>query len=173
VGQYDREERVFGACGAAAAYRREMLADIGFLDDDFYFSCEDVDLAWRANLAGWETIYVPTAVVYHKLKATGGSVTGSYYDGRNFLYLIWKNYPGPLLRRNWRLILRAQLTITQEALRAWRGEAARARLRGQIAGLLGLPRMWPKRRAIQRRRRLPLGELTARLTPVDASGERR
>lgn len=173
VGQYDEEERVFGACGAAAAYRREMLADIGFLDDDFYFSCEDVDLAWRANLAGWETIYVPTAVVYHKLKATGGSVTGSYYDGRNFLYLIWKNYPGPLLRRNWRLILRAQLTITQEALRAWRGEAARARLRGQIAGLLGLPRMWPKRRAIQRRRRLPLGELTARLTPVDASGERR
>ena len=173
VGQYDREERVFGACGAAAAYRREMLADIGFLDDDFYFSCEDVDLAWRANLAGWETIYVPTAVVYHKLKATGGSVTGSYYDGRNFLYLIWKNYPGPLLRRNWRLILRAQLTITQEALRAWRGEAARARLRGQIAGLLGLPRMWPKRRAIQRRRRLPLCELTARLTPVDASGERR
>ena len=60
-------------------------------------------------------------------------MTGSYYDGRNFLYLIWKNYPGPLLRRNWRLILRAQLTITQEALRAWRGEAARpgcgARLR--------------------------------------------
>ncbi len=173
VGQYDAEEQVFGACGAAAAYRREMLAEIGFLDDDFYFSCEDVDLAWRANLAGWETIYVPTAVVYHKLKATGGSVTGSYYDGRNFLYLIWKNYPGPLLLRNWRLILRAQLGITREALRAWRGAAARARLRGQIAGLLGLPRMWPKRRAIQERRSLPLGELTARLTPVDASGERR
>lgn len=173
VGQYEEEERVFGACGAAAAYRREMLAEIGFLDDDFYFSCEDVDLAWRANLAGWETIYVPTAVVYHKLKATGGSVTGSYYDGRNFLYLIWKNYPGPLLRHNWRLILSAQLAITREALRAWRGEAARARLRGQLAGLRGLPRMWPKRRAIQKGRRLSLGELMARLTPVDASGERR
>lgn len=173
VGQYEEEERVFGACGAAAAYRREMLAEIGFLDDDFYFSCEDVDLAWRANLAGWETIYVPTAVVYHKLKATGGSVTGSYYDGRNFLYLIWKNYPGPLLRRNWRLILSAQLAITRNALRAWRGEAARARLRGQLAGLRGLPRMWPKRRAIQKGRRLPLGELMARLAPVDASGERR
>jgi GT2 family glycosyltransferase len=173
AGQYDQEERVFGACGAAAAYRREMVAEIGFLDDDFYFSCEDVDLAWRANLAGWETIYVPTAVVYHKLKATGGSVTGSYYDGRNFLYLIWKNYPGPLLRLHWRVILSAQLAISREALRAWRGEAARARLRGQLAGLLGLPRMGAKRRAIQQRRHLPLGELMDRLTPVDATRERR
>jgi GT2 family glycosyltransferase len=172
-GQFEAEEQVFGACGAAAAYCRAMLLETGFLDDDFYFSCEDVDLAWRANLAGWEAIYVPTAVVYHKLKATGGSVTGSYYDGRNFLYLIWKNYPGPLLRRFWWPVLRAQLTISWEALRAWRGEAARARLRGQVAGILGLPRMWSKRRAIQRHRRLPLASLKARLTAVDAPGERR
>ncbi|MCA9970844.1 MAG: glycosyltransferase family 2 protein, partial [Anaerolineales bacterium] len=117
VGQYDREEFVFSACGGAAAYRRAMLDEIGFLDDDFFFSCEDVDLGWRANLAGWRVLYVPTAVVYHKLKATGGAVTGSYYDGRNFLYLIWKNYPTSLLRRHWRAVLRAQLRITAEALR--------------------------------------------------------
>ncbi|HSM57049.1 MAG TPA: glycosyltransferase family 2 protein, partial [Candidatus Sulfomarinibacteraceae bacterium] len=55
-GQYDREEPVFGACGAAAAYRRAMLEVTGFLDDDFYFSCEDVDLAWRAHLSGWDVI---------------------------------------------------------------------------------------------------------------------
>jgi GT2 family glycosyltransferase len=168
TGQYNREEPVFGACAAAAAYRREMLDQIGFLDEDFYFSCEDVDLAWRANLAGWRVVYVPRAVVYHKLKATGGSVTGSYYDGRNFLYLIWKNYPGPLLRRHWRHLLSAQLRITLAALRAWRGAAARARLRGQLAGLLGLPKMWRKRRAIQQCRRISTGSLTARLTPVDS-----
>ncbi len=173
TGQYDREEPVFGACAAAAAYRREMVDQIGFLDEDFYFSCEDVDLAWRANLAGWRVVYVPRAVVYHKLKATGGSVTGSYYDGRNFLYLIWKNYPGPLLRRHWRLLLRAQLRITREAVRAWRGAAARARLRGQLAGLLGLPRMWRKRRLIQQSRRISTDSLTARLTVVDAPPGRR
>jgi GT2 family glycosyltransferase len=173
TGQYDREEPVFGACAAAAAYRREMLDQIGFLDGDFYFSCEDVDLAWRANLAGWRVVYVPRAVVYHKLKATGGSVTGSYYDGRNFLYLIWENYPGPLLRRHWRLLLLAQLRITLEALRAWRGAAARARLRGQLAGLLGLPRMWRKRRPIQHSRRISTDSLTARITPVDSPERRR
>jgi GT2 family glycosyltransferase len=168
VGQFDQEEMVFSACGGSSAYRRAMLDEIGFLDDDFFFSCEDVDVGWRANLAGWEVWYAPTAVIYHKLKATGGAVTGSYYDGRNFLYLIWKNYPSSLLRQNWRLIIRAQLTITREALRHWRGEAARARLRGQWAGLWGIFRMWPKRQQIQAIRRIDDDTLTVRLSPVDA-----
>jgi GT2 family glycosyltransferase len=168
VGQYEQEEMVFSACGGSSAYRQDMLAEIGFLDDDYFFSCEDVDLGWRANLAGWEVWYAPTAVIYHKLKATGGAVIGSYYDGRNFLYLIWKNYPTTLLRQNWRLITRAQLNITREALRHWRGAAARARLRGQIAGLWGIGKMWAKRRHVQAIRRIDDDTLTARLTPVDA-----
>lgn len=166
-GQYDREELVFSACGGSAAYRRALLDEIGFLDDDFFFSCEDVDMGWRANLAGWDVVYVPTAVIYHKLKATGGDVTGSYYDGRNFLYLLWKNYPGSLFRRHWRQIIGAQLAITRQALKHWRGQAARARLRGQLAGLLGIFKMWPKRRQIQATRRLDDETLTQRLTPVD------
>lgn len=169
VGQYNEPEPVFGACGAAAAYRRTMLDEIDFLDDAFFFSCEDVDIAWRAHLAGWEVVYQPTAVVYHKLKSSGGSgATSSYYDGRNFLYLIWKNYPTTLLRRHWPSIARAQWRISRDALRAWRGEAARARLRGQLAGLLGLPRMWARRRDIQRLRTIDDSCLSARLTQVDA-----
>jgi GT2 family glycosyltransferase len=167
-GQYDQEEPVFSACGGAAAYRRTMIEEIGFLDDDFYFSCEDVDLAWRAHLHGWQVIYEPTAVVYHKLKASGGgSVNSSYYDGRNFLYLIWKNYPSSLLRRNWQAILRAQFSISSAALRSWRGEAARARLRGQIAGLFGIMKMMPKRRQIQANRKVDDETLMSLLTPVD------
>ena len=169
-GQYEQEEFVFSACGGSAAYRRTMLDEIGFLDDDFFFSCEDIDLGWRANLAGWKVLYVPTAVLYHKLKATGGSVTGSYYDGRNFLYLIWKNYPTSLLRKNGSILLKSQLSITRDALRAWRGEAARARLRGQLAGIFGIFKMWPKRKKIQAIRRISDDSLTAILTPVDDNG---
>lgn len=169
-GQYDHEEPVFSACGAAAAYRRSMVEEIGFLDDAFFFSCEDVDIAWRAHLAGWEVRYTPAAVVYHKLKASGGSgVVGSYHDGRNFLYVIWKNYPTALLRQHAGDIARAQGRIAAEALRAWRGAAARARLRGQLAGLLGLVRLWPARRRIQAARRSDDRTLAARLTPVDAA----
>ena len=172
-GQYDVPEPVFSACGGSAAYRRTMIEQIGFLDDDFFFSCEDVDLGFRARLRGWEVIYAPTAIVYHKLKATGGGPTASYYDGRNFLYLIWKNYPSTLLRRHWRQLLGAQWHISREAMAAWRGEAARARLKGQLAGLLGIFKMWPKRRVIQANRRLSDDELTALMSPVDASSPER
>lgn len=173
-GQYDQVEPVFSACGGAAAYRRRMIDEIGFLDDNFYFSCEDIDLAWRAHLRGWQVIYEPGAIVYHKLKASGGgSVNSSYYDGRNFLYVIWKNYPGSLLRRNWRAILRAQLTLSAAALRSWRGKEARARLRGQVAGVLGLVRMLPKRRQIQARRQIDDETLMALLTPVDETPQQR
>ncbi len=166
-GQYDNEEYVFSACGGAAAYRREVLEQVGYLDDAYFFSCEDVDLGWRINLAGWRVLYLPAAIVYHKLKATGGSVTGSYYDGRNFLYLIAKNMPSSLIRRHWRVIWRGQWRITREALRHWRGEAARARLRGQLAGLLKLPTLWRKRQQVQQLRRLDDDSLMSRLTPVD------
>lgn len=166
-GQYDNEEYVFSACGGAAAYRREVLEQVGYLDDAYFFSCEDVDLGWRINLAGWRVLYLPAAIVYHKLKATGGSVTGSYYDGRNFLYLIAKNMPTSLLRRHWRSVVRGQWRITREALRHWRGEAARARLRGQLAGLLRLPFLWRKRQQVQQLRRLDDDSLMSRLTPVD------
>jgi len=81
VWQEDRgqfaEGPVFSANGGSAAYRRAMLDDVGLLDESFYFSLEDVDLGWRAQLRGWTCIYAPRAVVYHKLSATGGGVTHS------------------------------------------------------------------------------------------------
>jgi len=166
-GQYDQEVFVFSACGGSAAYRRAMLDEIGLLDESFFFSCEDVDLAWRAQLVGWRCRYTPDAIVYHKLKATGGGPTASYYDGRNFIYLIVKDYPGSLLRHTWPAVLRAQLRISRQALRAWRGAAARARLRGQLAGLVAIPRLLRKRRQVMASRRVPDDYLLSVLTPVD------
>jgi GT2 family glycosyltransferase len=169
AGQYEHEETVFSACGGSAAYRKAMLDQVGLLDEDFFYSCEDVDLAWRAQLVGWRCIYTPRAVVYHKLSATGGGATASFYDGRNFIYLLAKDYPGDLWRAHWRAILRAQLRITMEALRAWRGAAARARIRGQLAGLAGLPRMLRKRGAVQCSRTVGGAYLDSILTGVDES----
>lgn len=163
VGQYDREEYVFGGCGGAVAYRREMLDQIGLFDESLFLNCEDVDLAWRAQLAGWPCIYVPTAVVYHHLSATGGGVTASYYTGRNTIRVLAQDMPRPLLRKYWAPILRAQLQIAWSAAKAWRGAAARARLRGQIAGILWLPRTWSRRRAVQALRTVDIAELDALL----------
>jgi GT2 family glycosyltransferase len=150
-GQFDEPGWIFGGCGGAVAYRRAMLDDVGMFDESFFMYCEDVDLNWRAQLAGWRCWYTPEAVVYHKLSATGGGPIASYYTGRNTLWVIAKNYPRALLRKYWPRIVRAQWGITRDALRAWRGAAARARLRGQLAGLLGLARMLKKRQAALRK----------------------
>jgi GT2 family glycosyltransferase len=153
-GQFNEPGWVFGGCGGAVAYRRAMLDDIGLFDESFFMYCEDVDLNWRAQLAGWRCWYTPGALVYHKLSATGGGPIASFYTGRNTIWVVAKNYPGALLKKYGRRVVRAQWRVTCEALGAWRGAAARARLRGQIAGLFGWPKMLSKRRAILAARRV-------------------
>jgi GT2 family glycosyltransferase len=164
-GQYNHEAYVFSACGGSAAYRRPMLEEIGLLDDAFFFSFEDVDLAWRAQLAGWRCLYAPNAVVYHKLKASGGGATASFYDGRNRLFTLIKNYPADLWAHHRSDVIQAQVTLVKEAARAWRGREARATLRGVAAGLLRLPFMLPRRRAIQATRRASLLYLERLMNP--------
>jgi len=151
---YDQETEVFGASGGAAAYRAEMLRDVGLFEVAFFMWLEDVDLAWRAQLAGWRCVYAPRAVVYHRGSATGGGALASYYVGRNTIWVIARNYPGRLLRRHWRSVVGGQARIVREALCAWRGAAARARLRGVLAGLLTWPRWLGARRQVLARRRV-------------------
>ncbi len=162
-GQYDEAFEVWGPCGAAAFYRRALLEELGGFDERLFMYLEDVDLAWRAQLRGYRCRFVPQAVVYHKVSATGGGALASYYVGRNTLLVLAKDMPGPLLRRYWRTIVRAQMRIAGEALHHWRGAAARARLRGQLAGLLLLPTWWPARRKVQAGRTVSLEELAGRL----------
>lgn len=68
-GQFDESAEIFGACGAAALYRRSMLEDLAYdeeyFDEDFFAYYEDVDLAWRAKLRGWRCIYTAKAVGEH------------------------------------------------------------------------------------------------------------
>jgi GT2 family glycosyltransferase len=74
-GQYDTDSEVFGACGAAALYRRAMLESIAdpgeaYFDEAFFAFYEDLDLAWRARKAGWKAVYRHRAVGLH---ARGGT----------------------------------------------------------------------------------------------------
>lgn len=145
-GQYDDARGIFGGCGGAVAYRKTMLDEIGLLDEALGSYCEDVDMNWRARLAGYPVAYAPRAIVYHHVSATGGGPIASFSNGRNFIWVLAKNYPSGLWKKYRKEIIAAQLLITKNALLSWRGAAARARLRGQVAGLLGLTH-WLGRRA--------------------------
>lgn len=162
-GQYDSQTAIFGGCGGAMAVRREVWQALGGFDEDFWMYLEDVDFAFRAQLAGWKAVFAPAARVYHKLSSSGGDDLSSFYVGRNTLWVLAKNMPGGLLLRHLPQILAAQAEIALDALRHWRGAAARARLRGQLAGLVGLPSQLRKRRQIQRQRLVEDAELERRL----------
>jgi len=93
--KYNREEYIFGACAGAALYRRDMLEEIGFFDEDFFLIQEDTDLNFRAQLAGWKVMYVPSAIVFHKVRSTIGKMSDRaiYYSLRNSEFVRFKNVP--------------------------------------------------------------------------------
>jgi GT2 family glycosyltransferase len=168
TGQYEREEEAFGPCAAAAAYRRDMLQELAecggtnppnrVLDPQLWMYCEDVDLNLRARLRGFRTVYVPTARVRHRLSATGGGKLASYYVGRNLIYLLAKDIPGGIIRRNLPRIVRAQASFILEAARHIMQPPARARLRGILAGLVTWPRVLPTRRRVMASARVTPGQ---------------
>ena len=172
TGQFDREEPVLAACGAASGWRRDLFDDVGLFDESLFMYCEDVDLSLRAQLRGHRCVYLPRARVYHRLSATGGGEIASYYCGRNFIAVAIKNMPSSLIRRHWRAMIRTQAAFAVHSIRHWREKAARARLRGQVAGLLEIPTRLGQRRAIQSTRRVDDGYLLSLLREPQTTLER-
>ena len=169
-GEPDREDEVapyevFGPCAGAALYRRAMLDQVGPFDADYFAYYEDVDLAWRAQRAGWRCLYVPAARVLHRHSSTGGegSPFKGYQLGRNKVWTLIKNYPWP----DW---LTALPTIVVYDAAAWgyallHGDVHP--LRGRVAALARLGDCLRKRRATQAQGRrislAPLGNPLARV----------
>ncbi len=100
---YDREHAVFSACGAAAIYRREVFDEIGLFDEAHFAYLEDVDIGYRARIAGYRNLYAPGAVVRHAGSATSGSLHNAFkvrYSAQNSVYLFYKNMPWPQIILN-------------------------------------------------------------------------
>lgn len=153
---------VFGACAGAAMYRRDLLEDVGLLDEDFFANGEDVDLSFRAQLQGYSCRYVPEAAVYHKGGTTiGRSARWFYLMRRNQLWVVVKNMPRELLRRYWPGVLFYNcLSLVYHPLKGRAGlifSAYRDALRG-------IGRMRRKRRRIQEKRRVDIDYLDSILS---------
>jgi GT2 family glycosyltransferase len=152
--RFGRAGYVFGACAAAALYRREMLDEVGLFDEDFVSYCEDGDLSFRAQLAGYRCFYVPGAVVYHMGSAsTGGkrSPTATRLGSRNSWSLLVKNLPLSAVPLLLPFFIAGQLVRLVTA-------ASTGTLRAHLEGLAGawrhLPLMLQKRAEIQKRSKI-------------------
>jgi GT2 family glycosyltransferase len=118
TGQVDEETEVFAASGAASLWRTEALREIDFLDEEIFFGYEDVDLSFRARLAGYSCWYAPKARGWHIGGATAAALSDfvEFEATRNRWRMIIKDVPRTLLVRNLHHILFAEaLTIAKHA----------------------------------------------------------
>ena len=165
VGEAYAEAEVFGASAGAALYRREMLDDIGLFDERFFAYLEDVDLAWRAQWAGWRARYVPKAEVLHAYSGTSkeGSAFKLRHLGRNKVWLLAKNYPRPALLRYLPAILFFDLAGMPLTIV---GARTAAPLAGRIAALTHMSKVLGDRRQHESLRRISPAQMLDRLDPV-------
>lgn len=96
VERYDRPCHIFSSCAGAAIYRRKVFEKIGLFDEMHFAYLEDIDVGYRAKIAGYYNRYCPTAKVYHVGSGTSGSKYNSFkvrLAARNNVYLNYKNMP--------------------------------------------------------------------------------
>ena len=146
---------VFGATGGGAIYRAAIFDDIDMFDEDFFMYYEDVDLSFRAQLAGWKVRFTPKAIAYHKVGASSKKVPGLavYNTFKNLPLVFIKNVPGKLF---WYIGLRFFLTywlIFASAVRHGNGWPA---FKGMLASIIRKPAAYKKRLNIQKNRKVPV-----------------
>ncbi|MFH1366772.1 MAG: glycosyltransferase family 2 protein [Patescibacteria group bacterium] len=109
-GQNEAIKEIFGVTGGIIFIKRNDLENLNligeYFDEDFFVYKEDIDLAWRAQLLGIKSLYIPSAVAYHHRQAQAPKSGQwreiiksrqqkakiiNYYSFRNHLFLLIKN----------------------------------------------------------------------------------
>lgn len=177
-GQYDKPalRTIFAASGGASLYRVQTLREVGLFDERFFAYFEDVDLGFRARLAGFEVRYEPKAVVKHQIGATSSRMNNQgeairsterkgsfarYHTVKNFCYLYTKNMPAPLY---WKYLPLFMASLGMMFVNDVRRGLVLAHLRGRLTFWLNLPGVLAERRRIQSRRVLSPAQIDKLLT---------
>ena len=153
-----KTKEIFSPCGAAALYSKEAFNEANGFDEDYFCYVEDVDLGFRLRLLGYRCLYVPESVVHHIGSATAGdgSDFSIFHGHRNLVWTYFKNMPGVFF---W-LFLPLHVLLNFSTI-IWFGLRGKfwVILRSKVDAFRGIPHMWKKRRAIQKRRKASLRDI--------------
>lgn len=153
TGQFDVAEPVFGASGGASLYRSRLLREIGFFDEDFFAYYEDVDISFRAQLAGWHIWYTPAAVAYHHVSSTSSKLGNfsRFHSIKNFIYLYNKNMPTLLY---WKYLPLYLLQLARMFVGSLRDMIPHVFIKAVLVATLKTPGTLSKRLRIQKQRQV-------------------
>jgi GT2 family glycosyltransferase len=163
ITKYDESTEIFSASGGASLYRVVMLNEIGLFDEDFFAYYEDVDLSFRAQLAGWKVAYVPRAIAYHQIGATSDKIKGftAYQTMKNLPWLLWKNVPLQLLPAILPRFTLAHTAFFFSAVQRGHGWPA---LKGVLVSMGLFPKKLIQRHSIQKNRKVTVDYTRSILT---------
>lgn len=159
---------LFCPCGGAALYSAKLLKSISlnnnYFDPDFFMYNEDVDLGFRARLLGYNCVLANDAIVYHKGGASSGHLSNFhvFYNQRNLLYVILKDFPTSLLvwYSFWIILLQIGLFLI-----ALKRRKAIVFLKADIHLIKSFSKLLVKRKAIQSRRKISIKKIKGFITP--------
>jgi GT2 family glycosyltransferase len=163
-------ERFLGPTGGCAIYSRRLLEALKTLhgdvfDPDFFCYAEDTDLCIRARLLGYAASYVDTPVALHDGQASSGGGFSDFvlYHGiRNSIWTVFKSIPTSIIVRYfpWFLLLHLGIVL-RHSLRG------KVKIVGRLYldALRGLPKMWRKRKIIQKTYHIPAQRFNDFITP--------
>ena len=173
--RYMEIEEVFCANDCCNLYRRSMIDEIDGYDPDFFIYCDETDMGWRHQMAGWKCIYAPQAVAYHAHSQAAGSYSAfkAYHVERNRIFLCFKYLPMPMLIMSfvysaWRYFYQFYLSTVEKkgALAHYRKHSSLwaglgILLKAHLDAFLKLPVMWARRRMIFARRKISDADIRA------------
>ena len=157
-GQYDKFDTVvFWTSGCAMLVRKSVINEIGLLDEDFFAHQEEIDLNWRAQLAGYKNVVTYKTHIYHYSGYTlrDDNQRKMYLNHRNNLIMMIKNYSLPILILVFPFrILFEMATVVADAA-TWEGKRAKAVLQALYFLLVNPLSICKKRRLVQKIRKVP------------------
>lgn len=152
-------KRVFGVNAAACMISRKFIEAQPFpnvFDETLFMYLEDIDLACRAIILGWDNYLVPAARAYHMGSASSGKNPGFslYMTFRNNSAVLFKNLTFKMLLKMWPKIVKGDIDTIKTLYNTNRKPAIKKVVKGRLIGILRLPLFVRKRFIMQKRRKI-------------------
>lgn len=157
-GQYDKEEPIFSGCSAALIVDKKALEEIDGFDEKFFICYNDADACWRLRLQGYEILFAPDAIVYHKRQETFNKRLPKeglvMHRAKNLIMMIMKNFELKKLLFALPLGVVSELGLATTWLLTGNLKPAGAVIKGLWWNLRHFPYILRSRRIIQKRRQV-------------------
>lgn len=152
-------QKVFGCNAAAVVYGRKFIEEQPFkefFDERMFMYLEDVDVAARATVMGWDNYVVPGAKAYHMGSASSGKNPGFslYMTFRNNSAMLVKNFQLIILLRMLPKLVRGDIETIKTLWKTNRKSSIKKVVWGRLVGISRIPIFLEKRRKMTKKREI-------------------